>query len=158
MRHQVSCFINYCICLWFCRSVKEISSVDSLWSLGQLHKAQCYHDDYTTYWCFWQCRQWQVLLKNDISISLNLVSRREGWSALTFPTLDLIKHRGPTPADDMTAQIINGWKLHSELQAAWIALWPGCVCVRCVCGGVCWCGCVCVLALQPVTPTPVDAL
>ncbi len=35
-------------------------------------------------------------------------------------TLDFRKHSGPTPADDMAAQIITDWKLHTGLQATWI--------------------------------------
>ncbi len=30
------------------------------------------------------------------------------------------KHSGPTPADDMAAQTITDWKLHTGLQATWI--------------------------------------
>ncbi len=35
-------------------------------------------------------------------------------------TVDFRKHSGPTPADDMAAQIITDWKLHPGLQATWI--------------------------------------
>ncbi len=35
-------------------------------------------------------------------------------------TLDFRKHSAPTPADDMAAQIITDWKLHTGLQATWI--------------------------------------
>ncbi len=35
-------------------------------------------------------------------------------------TVDFRKHSGTTPADDMAAQIITDWKLHSGLQATWI--------------------------------------
>ncbi len=35
-------------------------------------------------------------------------------------TVDFRKHSGPTPADDMAAQIITDWKLHTGLQATWI--------------------------------------
>ncbi len=35
-------------------------------------------------------------------------------------TVDFRKHSGPTPADDMAAQIITDWKLHNGLQATWI--------------------------------------
>ena len=31
--------------------------------------------------------------------------------------LDLLKHSGPTPEDDMAPQIITDWKLHTGLQA-----------------------------------------
>ncbi len=35
-------------------------------------------------------------------------------------TVDFRKHSGPTPAEDMAAQIITDWKLHTGLQATWI--------------------------------------
>ncbi len=34
--------------------------------------------------------------------------------------MDFRKHSGPTPVDDMAAQIITDWKLHTGLQATWI--------------------------------------
>ncbi len=35
-------------------------------------------------------------------------------------TVDFRKHSGPTPADDIAAQIIIDWKFHTGLQATWI--------------------------------------
>ncbi len=35
-------------------------------------------------------------------------------------TLDLRKHSGPTPADDMAPQTITDWKLYTGPQATWI--------------------------------------
>ncbi len=51
--------------------------------------------------------------------------QKEAWRALKCPGrwlcwLDFRKHSGPTPADDMAAQIITDWKLHTGLQATWI--------------------------------------
>ncbi len=39
-------------------------------------------------------------------------------------TVDFRKHSGPTPADDMAAQIITDWKLHTGLQATFCASPP----------------------------------
>ncbi len=51
----------------------------------------------------------QVLLEKEISISIKLVSRRQHEVLSNFLvdglTVDFRKHSGPTPADDMTAQI-----------------------------------------------------
>ncbi len=52
----------------------------------------------------------QVLLENEISISIKLVSRRKHevlYNVLVDGCVDFRKHSGPTPADDMTAQIIT---------------------------------------------------
>ncbi len=49
----------------------------------------------------------QVLLENEISISIKLVSRRKHEVLPAALTVDFRKHSGPTPADDMAAQIIT---------------------------------------------------
>ncbi len=54
----------------------------------------------------------QVLLENEISISIKLVSRRKHEVLKNFLvdaalTVDFRKHSRPTPADDMAAQIIT---------------------------------------------------
>ncbi len=53
--------------------------------------------------------------------------QKEAWSALKCPvlTLDFRKHSGPTPADNMAAQIMTDWKLHTGLQATWILCFIG---------------------------------
>ncbi len=51
-----------------------------------------------------------VLLENEISISIKLVSRRKHevlYNFLVDGCVDFRKHSGPTPADDMAAQIIT---------------------------------------------------
>ncbi len=45
----------------------------------------------------------QVLLENEIGISIKLVSRRK----MAVLNVDFRKHSGPTPTDDMAAQIIT---------------------------------------------------
>ncbi len=68
----------------------------------------------------------QILLENEISISIKLVSRRKHEVLQNFLVdgcvdCGLQKHSGPTPADDIGSPNHHWlWKLHTGLQATWI--------------------------------------
>ncbi len=90
--------------------------IDSLWCSGQASllasQAHQHHGHLTNFWYLWKCGQvpspagkWNQHLHK-------ACQQKEAWSALKFPGrwlcwLDSRKHSGPTPADDMAAQIIT---------------------------------------------------
>ncbi len=95
-------------CWVWCLSSSSCSGLVSLLA-NQAHQ---HHGHWTSFWYLWQCGQvpspagkWNQHLHK-------AGQQKEAWSAIKFPGrwlhwLDFRKHSGPTPADDMAAQIIT---------------------------------------------------
>ncbi len=71
------------------------------------------HGHWTSFWYLWQCGQVPIPAGKWNQHLHKACQQKEAWSALIFPgrwlalTVDFRTHSGPTPADDMAAQIIT---------------------------------------------------
>ncbi len=116
--------MNYCINAAWHGGNEPVARSSSSWQYpiyslcgsGQAtllaNQAQWHHGHEPAFGIFGSVGRCQVLLENEISISIKLVSRRKHevlYNVLVDAvlTVGFRKHSGPTPADDMAAQIIT---------------------------------------------------